>query len=65
VIGHTPAYWTAEGYCIEPKQSSGSPIHVDFSWVYGPLPEGKYRFIKNCKYGDEDISLSFEFEIAD
>lgn len=58
--------WTQEDWII--PNDSTSEWKVDWEWLYGKLPEGKYRIGKEIMdfraTGDYDISIYYaEFEI--
>lgn len=59
------AVWTEEAYLIT---ETGSTQEVDWKWLYGELPSGRYRFCKEVedfrKAGDKDSYRYYaEFEI--
>ena len=56
--------WTMELSLLDAKAIQS--YSVDWSFLYGSLPAGQYRFIKPCFFqpGAEDLYYCFEFTVS-
>ena len=64
----TEVYWTDEALII--KKEDVTRWEIDWAWLYGKLPEGKYRIGKEITdfraTGDYDTEIYYaEFEIVE
>ena len=55
------AYFNLLGYL--PDQNDQIIFHIDWEWLYGKLPAGKYRLLKEIGVMDNKQYIAVEFEI--
>lgn len=58
------ADWTMELYQLDPGKSL--TFSADWTYLYGALPAGQYRFVKPffTQPGNQDIHYAFEFSVS-